>query len=119
MSDLRSYMENRPDAVEDDWIEDDRDEVLCDHDDYDVDILSGRASCNRCMEHWYVSDDEVNRQIEHEAAYHEHMERENRRQWWSDVLYAVRHPLVTIHWQLCKRGWIGRRATASDDDIPF
>jgi hypothetical protein len=93
-------------------------EDQCDHDDYDVDIVTGRASCSNCLAHWYVRDEEIQRQIEHEATYHEHMERENRRQWWSDLFYNLRHPLRAAHWQLQKRGWLQHRAI-SDDDIPF
>jgi hypothetical protein len=94
----------------------------CDHEDYQVDILEGRARCDRCGESWYCSDEEVLRQIEHEAAYAAWEEKENRRQWWSDALYAVRHPLAAIHWELQKRQWFGMRIgkrEPSDDDIPF
>lgn len=88
--------------------DDDRDDY-CEHDDYDVDILEGRAHCNRCSESWYVSEDEVLRQIEHERAYNEHLERENRRQWWRDLWASIRS--IIPHRK--------RIANISDDDIPF
>lgn len=28
----------------------------CDHDDYDLDILTGRATCNMCGDRWWASD---------------------------------------------------------------
>lgn len=35
---------------------DDADDRACDHDDYDLDILTGRATCNMCGERWWASD---------------------------------------------------------------
>lgn len=90
----------------------------CDHDDYDVDILEGRARCHRCGESWYCSDEEVLRQIDHEAAYAAWEEKENRRQWWDNLRYSIRHPLRVIHWQMQKRGWF-QPHVMTDDDIPF
>lgn len=85
------------------------DEDPCDHDDYDVDIVTGRASCSRCCESWYVSDDEVRRQVELEAAYHEWEDRENRWQWWRDL------------WDRIRSIWPRRKQPrfVSDDEIPF
>ena len=33
----------------------------CDHEDYDLDILIGRATCNMCDHHWYMSVAEFDR----------------------------------------------------------
>lgn len=88
--------------------DDDRDDY-CDHDDYDVDILEGRAHCNHCPESWYVSEKEVLRQIEHEAAYQDMCERENRRQWWRDLWASIRSIIPRRK----------RIANITDDDIPF
>lgn len=90
----------------------------CNHEDYDTDILDGRCHCNRCGEKWIASDAEMKAAFTHLSEYHEAMERENRRQWWSDLLYNVRHPLQAIHWQMQKRGWM-RQRVLTDDDIPF
>lgn len=51
--------------MEDDDFEycDDTDDV-CDHDDYDTDILSGRAHCYRCGAAWWLTDKELSREIE-------------------------------------------------------
>lgn len=86
----------------------------CDHADYDVDILTGRASCNFCSHGWYVSEDQILRQIEHERAYNEYLDRENRRQWWRE-LFA---PILNWRWRFQKWRW-SRQKTITDDDIPF
>lgn len=87
---------------------DDR-ENSCDHEDYDVDIVTGRASCNNCLANWYVGDDEIQRQIEHEAAYYENMERECRRQWWRDLWASIRSVFPPRK----------RLAAIDEDDVPF
>ncbi len=43
------------------------DEDVCDHDDHDVDILTGRANCWRCGEAWWLTDAELKREIELQA----------------------------------------------------
>lgn len=40
----------------------------CDHEDYDLDILTGRASCNHCDHRWYMSEQEFKRHQELVAA---------------------------------------------------
>jgi hypothetical protein len=45
----------------------------CDHEEYEVDILLGRAQCCRCPHSWYQSEDEVRREIERIAAYDEYV----------------------------------------------
>jgi hypothetical protein len=104
----------------DDWVEeyDDAPRDECDHDDYEIDILTGRAECNFCPHTWYLTSEEIEHEIQRQARYHEDMERENRRQWWSDLFWAARHPLATLHWELQKRGWFRPRAL-TDDEIPF
>lgn len=92
---------------------DDR-ENQCDHEDYDVDILTGRASCDHCLANWYVGEDEIVRQIEHQAAYDEQCERENRRQWWRDLFAPLSR---TLHYLL--RPFQQRPRPIIDDDIPF
>jgi hypothetical protein len=48
---------------DDDWREDDP----CDHDEHDVDILTGRAHCWRCGEAWWLTSDELKRELEFHA----------------------------------------------------
>jgi hypothetical protein len=97
---------------------DDEPEDDCDHTDYESDILTGIASCDRCGHRWMQSLEEIEAEHRRISAYQEYEERENRRQWWSDLFYNVRHPLQAIHWQMQKRGWL-RRPAVTDDEIPF
>lgn len=39
------------------------DDDFCDCDDYDVDILEGRASCFRCGRHWWLTDEQLSNEI--------------------------------------------------------
>lgn len=84
----------------------------CDHEDYDVDILEGRARCHRCGESWYCSEEEVLRQIDAESAYARYLEEEDRKQWWRDLFAPITGPLRRLRWR-----WKG--APKIDDDIPF
>lgn len=104
----------------DDWklASPDEDDDPCDHEDYETDILDGRCRCDRCGHSWYATAAEIDRELRFQSEYAEAMEREDRHQWWSDLWWAVRHPLATIHWELCKRGWF-RKSAANDDEIPF
>lgn len=43
----------------DDWEDD-----PCDHDDYDVDLLAGRACCYRCGEAWWLSNEQLKKETE-------------------------------------------------------
>lgn len=42
--------------VDDDY---DCDRDGCDHEDFDLDILTGRATCNMCSEGWYANESEM------------------------------------------------------------
>lgn len=52
---------DRKDLIEDD----------CDHDDYEVDILTGRATCNRCGHRWFQTLEEMEREARRKDAYAE------------------------------------------------
>ena len=93
-----------------DWDDDDvgRDDDDCGHEDADLDILEGRFQCS-CGYRWWASEVDVLREIEHQRAYAEYEERENRRQWWRDI------------WALVKSMLPHRRPEmpVDDDQIPF
>ena len=40
------------------------DDEPCDHEDRDVDILTGRASCWQCGESWWLTDEQLRRELE-------------------------------------------------------
>lgn len=96
--------------------DDEYDEPECYHDDYDVDILEGRAHCNLCLESWYATEEEVRRQIEHQAEYDAWCRKQERREFWRRLTLPVRWP---VHW-LLERIW-PRKAhhVLLDEEIPF
>ena len=49
---------------DDDPFDDDAPELECDHEEYDLDILTGRATCVRCNHRWFMSDTELKRDQE-------------------------------------------------------
>lgn len=99
--------------------EDGPEEDYCEHGHYSIDILSGRAECDQCPHSWYVSDDEIRREIERQASYDEYLERENSRQWWRDLFAPILDPINSIRWKLRRLRWSWKRAPTIDDDIPF
>ncbi len=82
----------------------------CDHDDYDIDIINGRCLCYRCGESWYADEAQILAAIDHQAAYAEREDRENRQQWWRDLWSRMIAPFQRLR---------PRRATNLDDEIPF
>jgi hypothetical protein len=87
----------------------DPEEEYCGHEDYEVDILDGLCRCS-CGCTWPASGHEIDRQIEHEAAYQDTIDREHRRQWWRGLWASVRS---FFRWRRKPRQPI------PDDDIPF
>lgn len=103
------------DADRHDHYEDD----FCDHDDRDIDVLSGRWSCWRCGEAGWASSQQIQAQIEHQAAYAEYEERENRRQWWRDLPWTITRPIRVLRerFRIWRSGLTFREA--EDDEITF
>lgn len=92
----------------------------CDHEDYEIDILTGRASCNRCEHHWYPTAAEIDAEITRQANYHEDCERwerqQRRREFWQKVTYPIRWPI----YRLLERAWPRKSLSVlTDDEIPF
>jgi hypothetical protein len=94
---------DRHDHYEDDF---------CDHDDRDIDVLTGRWSCYRCGETGWASSQQIQAEIEHQAAYAEYEGRENRRQWWRDLFGPITAPFRRWRWRR-------RHPIELDDEIPF
>lgn len=80
----------------------------CDHEEREIDVCTGRAECQSCGKSWYVSNDEVNAELDRQASYHEWEQRESRRQWWRDQIYRI------TFW----RRW-RKPAKFDDDNLPF
>ena len=88
----------------------------CDHEDYDIDILTGEWWCPNCNERRTATEAEIVMMYRHMAEYAEYEERENRRQWWRDLfwpIFWVRHKISAGCFRF-KRG-----PAATDDEIPF
>lgn len=53
--------------IEDDnydpYWDDQDDDDPCDHESYDVDILTGRAHCFRCGEAWWLTSDQLKNEL--------------------------------------------------------
>jgi hypothetical protein len=94
----------------DDWklaSPDDEYDEPCEHDYWETDILTGIATCERCGERRMLSNEELQAQAEHEAAYNRMVDEWERRQWWRDL------------WDRIKAPFRLRRKPVNDDDIPF
>jgi hypothetical protein len=51
----------------------DDEEDFCDHEGYEVDILTGRAQCTRCPHHWYQTAEQIKADEAREREYAEFM----------------------------------------------
>ncbi len=66
------------------WEADLDDEDNCAHEEYEADILTGRAVCVMCGHAWYQTLEEIAREHEHEIAYAKHCEEWDREQARAD-----------------------------------
>ncbi len=85
------------------------DDDYCDHEDYDIDILEGRAHCYRCGQWWYLTGDELDKHLRLQSEYDAAMYREFRREntWWKRV----------IRWLAFK--FRNRAEVSIYDEVPF
>lgn len=78
----------------------------CLHEEYEADI-NGRATCNSCGEHWYLTQWDIERERELNVAFDLAMRREERRRRIADLASRL------AFW----RRW--RKPPPIDDEIPF
>jgi hypothetical protein len=78
----------------------------CWHEDYEADV-NGHATCCRCGDTWYLSDEEIAAERAHVAAYDAMCRREERRERWARVTAAIRRLLPK------------RRPEPINDEVPF
>lgn len=91
-----------------DQYEDEPDPKTCDHDDYDADILTGRAHCHRCGHAWWMTSEEFDCEIARIRDYNAW----ERRQRFLEPFRRVAAWLRSL--------WPRRRKPADiDDEIPF
>lgn len=104
------------------------DEAPCYHEDYEIDILTGRSRCDGCSETWYPTDDEIRSFREQEASYDAHCRREERREAWREFwqrwfwrpTLPTRLAVDRLFIRLLPSSW-SRKITPinTDDEIPF
>jgi hypothetical protein len=88
----------------------------CEHDQYEIDVCTGRAECDSCSKSWYLSNEEIDAELDRQARYHDDMDREERRQWWRDRTYPVR----MFVFRVLERIWPRKALSVlEDDEIPF
>lgn len=105
---LRSPYEDEP-------YEDEPDEE-CHHDEYESDILTGRASCCHCPHSWWQTEVEIKSEIERIRAYDEWQREQNRRERWRRLTYPIRRPIF----RLLERLWPRKACSVLyDEEIPF
>ena len=56
-------------ADPEDYYDDDLEEDICVHEDYEIDILTGIASCSDCGARWVATDDQYQHRIDMQAAW--------------------------------------------------
>ena len=62
------------DEDDDDYFDYDEDDDWCDCDDYDADILEGRAQCYRCGRRWWLTNEQITNEIRWQASMMEAVE---------------------------------------------
>ncbi len=88
----------------------------CDHENYEIDVCTGRASCDQCSHYWYLSSEDIDAECERQARYQDDMDREERRRWWRDRTYPVR----MFFFRILERVWPRKAHKVLDDEeIPF
>lgn len=63
--------------MDEDEIYDDEDD-FCDCEDYDIDLLEGRAHCFKCGRSWWMSAEEITRELRWQASMIEEAEENER-----------------------------------------
>lgn len=98
----------------DDCYYDDEPEDECEHDEYEIDILTGRASCDRCLHSWWATDKQVASEARRQADYADWVA-EQERPWNRFKRWLRRTRLVERIrcWQFA------REIRRADDEIPF
>lgn len=97
----------------DDYYNDDEPQDECEHEDYESDILTGRATCNMCGFAWWQTQEEIDAEIERIRAYDEWQREQESpwfrfKEWVRSWRFRLRYRWDTRHW-----------AKLTDDEIPF
>jgi hypothetical protein len=89
----------------------------CDHEQYEIDVCTGRAHCDYCPHSWYLTSEEIDAELDRQARYYEDIERMERRQWWRGKTY----PFRMFIFRILDRVWPRKACSVlhDDDEIPF
>lgn len=101
-------------ASPDDYYDDDPDEDCCEHEDYEADVLTGRAFCYRCGHTWWQTSEELAAESRRQAAYAQWIA--DQEQPWFRFKDWLRAKICGLRHRLQRRS---RPTLAIDDDIPF
>ena len=83
------------------------DDDPCDHQEYEADVLTGRAICNMCGHAWWLTTEELNAEHRRIAEYGE---------WAADQYRRERWEWLARWWDWLKPRW---RKSPTSDDLPF
>jgi hypothetical protein len=83
----------------------------CEHEEYEIDIVTGRAECQYCSHAWWASRAEIDAEQDRQAAYWEWTQRQEH--WWYSRIDRVKD-----WWRSLWRRHSITQATI-DDEIPF
>jgi hypothetical protein len=91
----------------------------CYHEDFEIN-LEGRATCDRCGERWWPSDDEIRHFREQNAIFDAHWRAEERRERWRQRWERLARPWRWFWYRVLTLFW-PRKAVRClhDDEIPF
>lgn len=92
--------------------DDDPDVECCVHEEYDADVLTGRATCHYCGHSWWQTEEEIAAEIERIRSYDEWQQEQNR-PWFRFK------QLMRDIWLLIRPRRRQRSAIIGDDEIPF
>jgi hypothetical protein len=84
----------------------------CEHEDYEVDPLTGRASCQMCSATWWLSEAEYLHHIDMQSAWERN---------WEEYQREINSPWNRFK-EWCRRRWPNgwrNQIVVPDDDIPF
>lgn len=88
----------------------------CDHVEFDVDILDGRARCDRCGETWCATQAQIDAEIERLREHDEWQRHQGRREFWRKLTLPIRWPLF----RFLEKVWPKKSCSVlTDDEIPF
>lgn len=93
----------------------------CDHEQFEIDVCTGRAQCDSCGHAWWASNAEVDAELDRIAAYDEWCRREDAIERGWSPLDVLRRIARSVKRWLAPMNCCGRRWRHADgcDRLPF